>query len=230
MEVFKAGKQKPGSVKKNREHEKVVKVKQLKGGPVDDAYLPSKIKVDQTGQVAVTVPSSVWRQGSFKWDPQTYTTESDELNQKFIESTVQDASLSKFLKNPSLPMIYGVGGNPDDLKAKLFAAYLMEHHCRRYQSNANPWWINLVGGFDNPYIDGSRSKPTFIAITNLTPQSTNQKLEKARDIIESHPDVPRIIVCAGADPFAFLAGRLHVPVNGLAYFCESIVRQRVEVI
>lgn len=229
MEVFKPGKNKPVR-KGSREPERVVKVKQLKGGTVDDSVLPTKISVEQSGQVAMTVPSSVWRCSSFKWDPQTYAAESDELNQKFIESTVQDKSLERFLKKPSLPMIYGVGGNPDDLKAKLFAAYLMEAHCKRYKSDANPWWINLVGGFDNPYIDGSRSKPSMIVLCNLTLQSTNQKLEKARDIIESHLDVPRIVVCAGADPFTFLAGRLRVPVNGLAYFCESIVRQKVQVI
>lgn len=229
MEVFKPGKNKPVR-KGSRVPEREVKVKQIKGKPVNDTDLPSKIEVEHSGTVAATVPASVWRQPPFKWDPQTYTTESDELNQKFIESTAQDASLVRFLKKPALPMIYGVGGNPDDTKAKLFAAYLMAAHCRRFKSDANPWWINLIGGFDNPWIDGSRSRPTMIVITNLTLQSTNQKLEKARDIIETYPDVPRIIVCAGADPFAFLAGRLRVPVHGLAYFCESIVKQKIQVI
>jgi hypothetical protein len=228
MEVFKPGKQKPP--RRGARPEPQLKVKQIKASPVDDADLPTKIEVEQSGTVKALVPSSVWRCGAFKWDPVAFATESDELNQKFIEPSVQDRSLARFLKKPSIPMIYGVGGNPDDLKAKLFAAYLLAAHCKRYKSDANPWWIQLTGGFDNPWINGDKSRPSMIVLAGLTPQSTNQKLEKARDIIEAFPDVPRIVVCAGTDPFAFLASRLHVPINGLAYFCEAIVRQKIEVI
>ena len=223
MDIIRAGKGRPGQ-------KPVPKVKQVTAKPVDDSELPNRIEVSQTGQAAAVVPGSVWRQPAFKWNPVAFATQSDELNEKFIEPSVQDSSLAKFLKTPFRPIVYGVAGNPDDMKAKLFAAYLLEAHCKRLGSDSNPWWINLVGGFDNPWIDRDRPRPSMIVLCNLTPQSTNQKLEKARDIIETYPDVPRIVVVAGADPLSFLATRLHVPVNGLAYFCEALVRQKIEVI
>lgn len=221
MDFIRPGKSKPS---------KVAKVKQVTARPVDEQDLPSKIEVAQKGTVGQTVPGSVWRQPAFKWDPVAFATQSDELNEKFIEPTVQDQSLVQFIKKPTRPMIYGVGGNPDDTKAKLFAAYLMAAHCKKMGSDANPWWIGLTGGFDNPWLDTNRARPTMIVICGLTPQSTNQKLEKARDIIETYENVPRIVIVAGADPLSFLAARLHVPVHGLAYFCEAIVKSRIEVI
>lgn len=224
MDIIKGGSRKTPSKKV------VAKVKQVTAAPVDESELPIRIEVSREGTVQQVVPSSVWRQSPFKWNPQPFATQSDELNEKFIEPSVQDASLVRFLRKPHEPMIYGVGGNPDDTKAKLFAAYLVSAHCKALKGDANPWWINLLGGFDNTGLDDTRSRPSMIVMCNLTPQSTNQKLEKARDIIESYPNVPRIIVVAGADPFVFLAGRLHVPVNGLAYFCETLVRQKVQII
>lgn len=222
MEFIKPGKGKPS--------QKVAKVKQVVARPVDESDLPSRIEVAQKGTVAQTVPGSVWRQSAFKWNPVPFATQSDELNEKFIEPTVQDQSLVQFIQKPTRPMIYGVGGNPDDTKAKLFAAYLMQRHCKKLGSDANPWWIGLTGGFDNQWLDTNRARPTMIVMCGLTPQSTNQKLEKARDIIECYDTVPRIVVVAGADPLSFLASRLHVPVHGLAYFCEAIVKSRIEVI
>lgn len=231
MDFIKGGKSKPGSVKKTgKDKEGSVRVQQIKGAEVDARELPTKIEVNPKGQVKALVPGSVFRQSSFKWDPQTFVLESDELNQKFIEPSMQDESLARFLKKPSTPMIYGVTGSPDDTKAKLFAAYLLQAHCKRYGGDANPWWVNLMGGFDNPWIDRDRPRPSMIVITNLTAGSTAQRLEKARDIIESWPDVPRVIVAAGLDPFSFLATRLRVPVHGLAYFSEAVVKHKVVVI
>jgi hypothetical protein len=221
---------KGGAGKPKRPTKAAPKVKQVTARPVDESELPSKIEVTQKGTVASIVPGSVWRQSAFKWDPKPFATMSDELNEKFIEPSVQDSSLVRFIKKPHQPMIYGVAGNPDDSKAKLFAAYLVDIHCKRLKGDANPWWINLVGGFDNQWLDPQRPRPSMIVLTNLTPQSTNQKLEKARDILETYPDVPRIVVVAGADPLSFLATRLHVAVHGLAYFCEALVKQKIEVI
>ena len=221
-----SGKPKP----KGRPDQKVAKVKQITAKPVDETELPIRIEVSQKGTVASVVPGSVWRQTAFRWEPKPFATMSDELNEKFIEPSVQDASLVRFIKKPFQPMIYGVAGNPDDAKAKLFAAYLVDKHCKRVKGDANPWWINLVGGFDNQWLDPQRPRPSMIVLTNLTPQSTNQKLEKARDILETYPDIPRIVVVAGADPLSFLATRLHVAVHGLAYFCEALIKNKIEVI
>lgn len=127
-------------------------------------------------------------------------------------------------------MIYGVAGNPDDSKAKYFAAYLVASHIAHMRGEANVVWAPMYGGFDNPHMDENRASPTMLVLTNLTPNSTNFKLEKTRDLLEKFSDVPRVVVSCGMDPLSFLATRLFVPIHGLAYFSEALVKKNVEII
>lgn len=222
MEILAGGKRKVGSKGKNkmrRVEDKVV-----------DIDLPAKIEVHPKGQILNVVPGHIWRTKNFKWNPLTFATEAEQLNSKFIEPSKQDKSLLMYIKNPETPMIYGVSGNPDDSKAKYFAAYLIDLHIKHLKADANPVWATLYGGFDNPWLNSEKADPTLLVISNLTPNSTTTKLEKARDLIEAFPDIPRIVVVAGMDPMSFLTTRLHVPVNGLAYFSESLIKARVEII
>lgn len=186
-------------------------------------------------QVRAMIPGSVWRQGPFKWDPVAFVTENEKLNDKLIEAKVQNASLSMFLDAPDTPMIYGVAGNPDDSKAKLFAAMLVNAHMNHMGPvKGNVLWHVLYGGFDNKImkeydeIDG-KTRPSMLVLSNLTPNSTGVKLEKARDLIERFADIPIVVVSAGEDPMSFLTTRLYVPVNGLAYFSDSLIKKRIEV-
>jgi len=197
--------------------------------------IPKRIDVKQSPALREVVPGSVWRQGPFKWEPSTFACESEKLNEKFIEPSVQNDSLLRFMKEPDLPLVYGVSGNPDDAKAKLFAAYLVHIHQQRLGLKANVVWHVVYGGFDNPLlkeydpIDG-KTDPTMLVLSNLTPNATGLKLDKTRDLIERFQDIPRVIVSAGEDPMSFLTTRLFSQINGLAYFSESLVRKKVEII
>lgn len=197
--------------------------------------IPKRIEVKATLALREVVPGAVWKQGPFKWDPCTFACESEKLHEKFIEPRVQNDSLLRFMKEPDLPMIYGVTGNPDDAKAKLFAAYLVQIHQQRLGLKANVVWHTMYGGFDNPLlkeydpIDG-KAEPSMLVISNLTPNSTGLKLDKTRDLLERFENIPRIVVGAGEDPMSFLTTRLYSQINGLAYFSESLIKKRIEVI
>ncbi len=225
MEVIKAGGKKKPPYGRRQTDSAPPRIKQIKSKPVDEDKLPVRIDVVQKGTLYSTVPKSVFRQNSFKWSPETFVigggTEG-ELNQKFIEPSVQDSSLVEFLSKPSTPLIYCVAGNPDPLKANLFAAFLMQAHIQKYK-DANPWWLH------NDDVPQSNNTPPMWVVSSFTPRTTNHRLEKIRDLIERYPDVPRVIVVAGMDPMTFMMTRLYLPVNAIAYFCESIVRQKVEI-
>lgn len=187
-------------------------------------------------QLRAMIPGSVWKQGAFKWDPLAFVAESERLEDRIIEERIQRSSLAMFMDDPTAPMIYGVSGNPDDSKAKLFAAMLAQIHMNHVGNvKGNILWHVLYGGFDNKVlreydeIDG-KTAPSMLVLSNLTPNSTSVKLEKARDLLERFADIPRIVVSAGEDPMSFLTTRLYVPVNGVAYFSESLVKKRVEVL
>ncbi len=202
----------------------------------DEIELPATIKIRSQAALRAIVPGTVWRQGAFKWDPQSFVAESERLrDDRVIDSRVQNNSLKAFLNDPQVPVIYGVSGNPDDAKAKLFAAFLAAAHIERVGARANVVWHCLYGSYDNPLlreydpIDG-KSSPTLLVLSNLTAGSTNVKLEKARDLIERFAEIPRIIVSAGEDPISFHSTRLYTEVNALAYFANTLIKPRVEII
>jgi len=192
--------------------------------------IPNTIKVKD--RLPGLIPGHVFRQGPFKFNPQPFGPESDRLAERIIDSSVQEKSLSQFLESPATPMIYCVTGNPDDSKALYFAAYLLAYHVKKTE-RANPIWHSLYGGFSNPLLDKGQAgdtKPSMLVLSNLTVNSTQAKLEKARDLITFFNRVPRIIVACGEDPISFVTTKLHVPVNGIAYFSESLMKRRMEVI
>ena len=125
-------------------------------------------------------------------------------------------------------MVYIVCGNPDDSKAKYFAAHLALAHKQKYAHRADIHWEPVFGGFDNPMLR-KEIEPTMLILSNLAENSTNVKLEKAKDLIEKYPNIPRVVVCSGEDPISFAATKLYVPAHGIAYFSNSLVKKVQEV-
>jgi hypothetical protein len=209
----------------------ITKVRTPDSNKLNLLKIPTRIEVKQA-LVKSVVPGYVFRCPSFKWQPSTFVTESEQLNQKFIDSSKQTNSLEMFLNNPSIPVIYSIAGNPDDAKAKLFAAYLVSVHMRSLGSRSNVIWESLYGGFENKLVSDADDKeqPTMIVITNLCPNSTNLKLEKAKDILEKFADIPRIVVSSGLDPISFMTTKLYSQVNALAYFSDSLIRAQMTII
>lgn len=189
-----------------------------------------RIEVIKHGPIVNIAPKQVLAYKPFNFSPMDFALESESLVEKIISEQVQMRSLKRFLADPSSPVIYGVGGSPDDVQAKYFAAYLVQQHIKTLGVKANVRWITLYGDYANPHIRDDISRPSMIVLTNLCPNSTNVKLEKARDIIEFYPDIPRIVVNAGLDPMSFLTTKLFTAVNAMAYFPLGLFKQKVSVI
>ena len=187
-----------------------------------------KISIPNKRLLDGIVHGSVWRQGDFVWEPQAFVLESDKLDGKIIEASVQQESLEHFIANPLEAQIYVVAGSPDDSKAKYFAAYLALQHKKKV-FHESIIWEPIFGGFDNPLMKRD-TDPSMLIISGLAENSTNMKLEKARDLIEKFSTIPRIVVCAGEDPISFAACRLHVPCHSMAYFPSRLSRTVQEVI
>lgn len=195
--------------------------------------LPKRIEVKES-QVGHIVPAATLRTGSFKFSPHTFRCHAESLGQREIRGELQVESLQSFLDNPRRPVIYGVGGTPDDSKARYFAAFLVAHHLRKVQLRAHVLWEVLYNGFDNPTLDKysqtylmGKPEPTMLVLTNLSPNSSATKLEKARDLLERFPNIPRVVVCSGEDPMSFVATRLYSPIHGLAYFSAEHYKMKI---
>jgi hypothetical protein len=187
-----------------------------------------KITIPNRSLLDGIVHGSVWRQGAFTWEPTAFVLESEKLEGKIIEASVQDESLQHFRENPLEPQIYVVSGSPDDSKAKYFAAYLAMIHMNAVKFHSVVW-EPIFGGFDNRLMK-TEQQLSMLIISGLAENSTNFKIEKARDLIERFADIPRVVVCAGEDPISFASTKLHVPCHSMAYFPSRLARTVQEVI
>ena len=212
--------------KESKQVEKPAKVKRETKDTEDTDFTRINVKYEHTKG---RVPNHVFRVSPFKFKPLSFCTEAEQLNDKIYEADVQLDGLRDFTEDPTQAMIYSVAGNPDDTKAKYFAAYLVRQHLQKVRV-PNVVWNPIYGGFENKLMDDDVQPPTMIVITNLTPLSTNLKLEKTRDLLEKFQNIPRVIVSTGMDPISFAFTRLFVPVHGIAYFCESLIKRKIEVI
>lgn len=176
-----------------------------------------KISIPSKHVVKAHVPGSVFRQPAFSFDPQPFKVEWEKYEDRFIEEDVLTESIEHFLADPSDPITYCVSGNPDDMQAKYFAAWLAMKHMEAVKF-PKVVWEPLYGDFRNPLIKERDRSITLIVISNLCLNATNVKLEKARDILEFYDNVPRIVVAAGTDPITFMSSKLFLPTQAVTYF------------
>lgn len=175
------------------------------------------------------VPGFVMQQPSFQFAPRDFAVGDDRQESRVIPGRVQEQSLERWQEDSTVPILYGVGSDPDDRLALYFAGYLAMLHAKQVR-NCRIEWHSLYGGFKNPLLDKEGLPPTLLILHNLTPDSTNSKIEKARDLLEHFRNIPRIVVTAGVDPMTFFVNRLYLPLNSLFYAHSHTVKQKITVI
>ncbi len=196
-----------------------------------------KIALEKVGWFAergVEIPRYIWKQPPYNFVPAAFALHDEKLNDKIYESDVQVQSLSVFKSNPGVSWVYGVAGDPHDTKALYFAAYLVQVFMQDWEQNhpgvfPNVAWEPLYGGFENKLMRGDK-EPDLLVLTNLTPNATPTKLEKARDLLARFADKPRIVVVAGDDPITFFARKLFHKVDLIFYDKAGFIKRAVEVL
>lgn len=194
-----------------------------------------KIKLDTAPALNRGVPPYVLRGGVATFAPQDFKPMSDRfVKDRLYTAEQQLESINDVLEKPKSPKVICITGAIDDREAKILAAHIVQSHNRKLGLKANPTWTALYGGFDtlvDEYKDTFKLKPSMVVVSNLTPSSTNHRLERARDILDYFQDVPRIVVASGEDPISFMAFRMRFEVHAIAYFSSVAIRQsKVEAI
>ena len=167
-------------------------------------------------------------QRPFEFLPTSFTSDIEGLKPKVFNRAKQLAMFDEFLAHPFRPINCCLVSAPDDGRAKLLAAFMMQHALAHHSSHVSlPLWVDLTGGFDNPLLV-NKSKPSLLVLNNVGTMSTQPKMEKLRDILECYSDVPRIVVATGCDPYMFFLRHLYLPVHSLAYITNESVKKVVE--
>jgi hypothetical protein len=171
------------------------------------------------------VNHAAFRQVPYKFQPTSYVAAIEGLKPKSFSRPKQIEMFQSMLDDPFRPVNYAVNSAPDDGKAKLLAAYIMQNALQHHSSfTALPLWVDLTSGFDNPLIK-HKQNPSMLIINNVGMDSTPVKLEKLRDILEVYSDIPRITVVTGTDPYTFFMRKLYLPIHGLAYLTNTAVKR-----
>jgi hypothetical protein len=127
----------------------------------------------------------------------------------------------------------GVGGFPSDARAKQLALHMFikaieEYQTRDPRKNTNrslPLWHHVYGGFGDALRDMKSDFPSFIVISNITPECTNLKMEKVRDCLTkfNNMDIPVLVVCAGMDPYTLFTTKLYYPMRWGMYLGNNCI-------
>lgn len=168
---------------------------------------------------------------SLKFKPKAFMVESPRLDGRIVESEAQVLGYLQFVANPGLPMTYVCAGNPDDVKARFFAAHLAATHAKHLLALGRTpriVWEQLYGGFDNPAM--RHDDLTMLVIDNLSAIPNKVKNDKVRDLIAKHRSIPKVLVVSGEDPVSFAATRIFSPAHGISYFPTSLVQATQTVI
>lgn len=174
---------------------------------------------------------SVLAQRPFDFRPISFTSTIDGLKPKLFNAKRQIEWLEEFLDDPFQPKSYCLVSAPNDAMAKMLAAYMMQHAISRGGSRtALPLWHDLTGGFSNPLLEGNSQAigASLLVLNNVGASSTQPKIEKLRDTLETYTSMPRIVVATGCDPFMFFTKYLYLPIHALAYMTTGLVRKSVE--
>jgi hypothetical protein len=117
----------------------------------------------------------------------------------------------------------GISAFPTDARAKQLALHMFIRAIKDYQErdprkNSNrslPLWHHVYGGFGDPLRDLKSDYPSFVVVSNITPECTNLKIEKVRDILTkfNNMDIPVLVVAAGLDPYTLFATKFYYPMR-----------------
>ena len=161
--------------------------------------------------------------------------ESDELKPKRITKQDQLKYLNEVLESPFKdPYVYFISSVPNDTKAKLLAAFVMQRaykvHRKRVRNSKGytdfenkdlPIWHTVNGSFQDKIRDNTRGmtkSPSMLIISNVHKDCTNVKIEKVRDLLEAHSSIPRIVVLSGINALEFANTKIYYPIN----YCTHI--------
>lgn len=119
--------------------------------------------------------------------------------------------------------VFVLNSFPTDLRAKMLASCVMscaienwrDMDIRKRKGKSLPMWIRVLGHGEFDQIKNIKeANPSMLIISNVNDESSANKVERLRDILDVFDNIPRIVVTAGSDPITFMMKRVYYPIVG----------------
>lgn len=135
--------------------------------------------------------------------------------------------IASTLENPTHGSYFlAIGVDDIENRALTLAGAIFVEAIRKHLADVShypyiPMWHWLMGGNYDKLRDAreSEAKPRFnmLFLANLAVNSTQQKIEKARDLLQTHSHLPRVLIVAGGDPLEFCVEQLYMRPRRFVY-------------
>lgn len=128
---------------------------------------------------------------------------------------------------------------PTDTRAKLFGLNLMFNAIKLNDQDRernpripkrHPLWITMYNHtFDIQKF--RQQRPSMLIISNVNIESSSNKLDRLRDLLEFYADLPRYVVMGGTDPFKFMYTKLFLSMNHVVNLgSKNVSKQAMELL
>ena len=148
-----------------------------------------------------------------------FETDLPRVKSKPIAVVRQIKALDKILENPLSSYTLGIASFPSDVRAKQLAVHIMMRAIEQWKvkhrpGKTLPMWHRVFGGLHDAIRDRKvqDDNPSLLVISNINELSSNYKLEKVRDLLETF-DCPKIVVMGCLDPVTFFGTKFYSAIN-----------------
>jgi hypothetical protein len=138
---------------------------------------------------------------------------------KPITSATQTSWYQRALKQPFGAWLMVVGSKSDEDLSIAAALQIMQAavicSLKEPQKYCRPrFWPVYGGNFDrlrqNPEFRENIGRLGMLILSNIAENSSHEKIEKVRDLVTMHRNVPCIVTVVGCDPLGFASEKLHM--------------------
>jgi hypothetical protein len=144
-----------------------------------------------------------------------------------VSIDTQIKTLEKVLTKPfDSPYFLAIGVDDVEDRAITLAGSILLSAIDYYFINKDtvdhlPYWHWVTGGHWDRLRDNRNSESStnfsMLFLSNVAKNSTPEKIEKVRDLIQLNSHLPRILIIAGGDPLLFCVNSLYIRPNRVLY-------------
>lgn len=188
-----------------KQTERIVRIARSRGAPEVELMDPNEYK-------RFLAPVSYTREGAARME----TAVASQL--EFIDSSRDTPLRSNY--------VFLISSEMSALKAQqlaldIFLNAIDYYNHKEAPQKDQPLWHTVFGGYTDRLRDvqqGIARNPSLLVIDGLAVNSTDAKVEKARDLLMKYSDIPRVVITCGICPLKFAYERLYFPVNRVVLF------------
>jgi hypothetical protein len=192
--------------------------------PKDKDYYASKEGSIERLYFVHGIPKKYWEDTKMPY-PSDLMSETGNKSKPFVHVpiNVQVEWINKLTQDEdelAKDYLIGVESEPTEYAAMSFSCAVAKFALKKMYTEHKLYNVQVINSSELDKLTDVTSLDMLV-IYNITGQSTNDRIQDIRDMLEKYKNSMRILVLAGCDPINFFTKKLYMPINGAFYFTHS---------